>query len=53
MADKPDRSPPAAPDQQQPQVDIKQLADRVYQLMLAEVRLAKSRGVSTTRRGRE
>jgi hypothetical protein len=31
-------------------VDVEQLADKVYRLMLAEVRLARARGERVTRR---
>lgn len=31
-------------------IDVKQLAERVYQLMLADLRLERARGVPITRR---
>lgn len=48
----PGASPQDQPEerQQAAEVDIKQLAERVYRLMLADLRLEKARGAQATRR---
>jgi hypothetical protein len=46
----PDQS---APEQKRPSasaIDPQKLADKVYRLMLADIRLERARGMSTTRR---
>lgn len=43
--------PPAEPGQAQPTgIDVKQLAERVYRLMLEDLRLDRARGERTPRR---
>ena len=39
-----------APKQQRQSIDLQKLADNVYRLMLADIRLERARGVYTTRR---
>jgi hypothetical protein len=49
----PNNGPQATPEagqQMTTPVDVEQLADKVYRLMLAEVRLARARGERVTRR---
>lgn len=56
MAEQPSREPPPTPpagqaNEPQPAgVDIERLAEKVYRLMLAELRLERDRGAATRRR---
>lgn len=55
MAEQPSQHASTEPKRQagEQQIDIKLLAEKVYRLMLADIRLTKSRGGSARRRGRE
>lgn len=52
MAQNEPQTAPAAPAEGQPgaAIDLKQLAERVYQLMLADLRLQRARGGQPARR---
>ncbi len=45
-------APPAADGQREAGVDVRKLADKVYRLMLAEVRLERARGRPAVRQAK-
>ena len=49
-AQQPQHPPDSAEQPQPPAIDIRQLADRVYRLMLEEIRLEQARGDRGVRR---
>lgn len=50
LAAAPGPAPPAGPPANPPPVDVERLADRVYRLLLADLRLERARGAETRRR---